>query len=222
MADTDWYRKSTWTEDDQAHFFQKLKRARPWSRSQYLRIQAHCLQKARIFLPAIALLEQFVSEYPDDAQLAATWTQMAECKRSSDDISGAVEAYRRAVAQMRIRTNVKTSALQDYPLMVAMLNLKDLFDEAKALLSPEAAEDALLSVGGFKLHAARALILASEGDHGGRAIRSHKSNRPCRDKENWNHLPSEHRLGREIAGRRYPASCRDCRRALIERDGPGA
>ena len=167
MADTEWYRKNTWTEEDQARFFQKLKRARPWSRSQYLRIQAYYLQKAGIFLPAIALLEQFVAEHPDDVQLAETWTQMAECKRSVDDINGAVEAYRRAVAQMRIRTNVKTSALQDYPLMVARLNLKELFDEAKALLSPEAVEDALFAVGGFKLHAARALILASEGDHEG-------------------------------------------------------
>lgn len=165
MADTEWYRKTTWTADDRLHFFQKLSRARHWTRSQYLRIQAHYLQQAGIFLPAIALLEQFVAEYPDDSQLASTWTQMAECKSAINDIDGAVEAYRRAVAQMRVRPNVKTSALQDYPLMVAMLGMEELFDEAKDLLAEGSAELALFAVRGFKFHATRALILDSEGDH---------------------------------------------------------
>lgn len=167
MADTEWYRKTTWTEEDQSHFFQKLKRARQWSRSQYLRIQAYYLQKAEIFLPAIELLEQFVADYPDDAHLAVTWEQMAECKRAVGDVDGAVEAYRRSVAQMRVRTNVMTSAAQDFPLMVAELGLTELFDEAKGLLGADAADNALFAVGGFKLHAARALILASEGYHDG-------------------------------------------------------
>jgi hypothetical protein len=41
----DWYRKTTWSEADQADFFARFKRSRtPYNKAQYLRIQANYLE----------------------------------------------------------------------------------------------------------------------------------------------------------------------------------
>jgi hypothetical protein len=164
MAELEWYRRDTWTDADREHFFQKLKRARSTSRGQYLKIQAYHLARADFFSAAIELLNLMIADYPERIFLAQAWTQLAECKAALSDDDGAIAAYRNAIKQMRVVTNVLTTAFQDYPLMVAVRELRQCFEEAKELLYGEEAKSALFAVGGFKIHAARAMILNSEGD----------------------------------------------------------
>jgi len=43
----EWYRSSAWAEADQQHFEEKLRRARPGSRAQYIRLKALALAASK-------------------------------------------------------------------------------------------------------------------------------------------------------------------------------
>jgi hypothetical protein len=61
----DWYRRTTWTPDDEAAFRARLKRSRdPFHKVQYLRIQAGYLYGSRLYDAALMLLEE-ASRYPE-------------------------------------------------------------------------------------------------------------------------------------------------------------
>ena len=66
---TDWYRKTTWTKEDEEYFFAKLARARKDGRAQYLKLQAATLIGTKdLALMGIAemLLLKLLSDYPDN------------------------------------------------------------------------------------------------------------------------------------------------------------
>jgi len=61
----DWFRKTTWSADDERDFRAHLKRARVDRRPQYLRIQAAHLLENGLPEPALVLLDEFLAA-PDD------------------------------------------------------------------------------------------------------------------------------------------------------------
>jgi len=66
---SDWYRRKTWTENDEAEFFAKLNRARKDGRAQYLKIQAIELietKKTGLVNVAETLLNKYFDEFPED------------------------------------------------------------------------------------------------------------------------------------------------------------
>lgn len=102
MGREDWYRRTTWTAEDQRDFFDRLKRARgTYNKAQYLRIQALYLQQSGFYADAVHLLNLLQTDYPDESQLAAALLQKAECLCAIGDRPGAFDAYADALAAQR-------------------------------------------------------------------------------------------------------------------------
>lgn len=108
MGREDWYRRTTWSEDDQKQFFDRLKRSRgAYNKAQYLRIQASYLQQSGLHRDAIALLNMLLTDYPDESsQKTAALLQKAECLWAVGDGIASFEAYTEALASQRHYPNM--------------------------------------------------------------------------------------------------------------------
>jgi hypothetical protein len=74
-----WYRSLTWDAQIEAGFEERLRRARPASRAQYIRIQAtHLLESPdlRVRETGRALLQRVIAAYPDDVQAKTAMEQL--------------------------------------------------------------------------------------------------------------------------------------------------
>src|SRR5262245_1457138 len=111
---TEWFRRSTWTRADQDDFNARLRRSRPHSRSQYLRIQAVHLAEAGRCTDALSLLETLIADYPDQLQLASAHRQRGECLMELGNANAALEAYQDAIRAQRAFPNVRTPAPLDF------------------------------------------------------------------------------------------------------------
>ena len=103
MGREDWYRRTTWSQDDQREFFDRLKRSRETSqKAQYIRIQAVYLQTSGLYTDALQLLSILHRDYPgEESQATAALMQTAECLWAIDDRPGALQAYQQALAAQR-------------------------------------------------------------------------------------------------------------------------
>ena len=174
----EWFRKSTWSAADDRDFRTRLKRARPASRPQYLRIQAVHLLDNGLPEPALGLLDEFLAG-PEDL----LWTQGHALRaRALTDLGRPDEAlatYRTAIETQRRRPNVQAYAPLEFAELVVAMRRQDLFPEALKVLElhgpdpfpeinyREAAvraqvADALGDRVAARLHARRALQAAAE------------------------------------------------------------
>ena len=130
----DWYRKTTWSEADQADFFAHLKRSRTaYSKAQYLRIQACHLEDVGSpeFLKAsLTLLDKLLAEFPELSQLASAYGQKASCLAKLGNIDDAIVNYQRALQTERECPRVKTNAFMQFGRLVVENDLTKYFDEA--------------------------------------------------------------------------------------------
>jgi tetratricopeptide (TPR) repeat protein len=137
----DWFRKTTWSEADQADFFVRLKRCRTaYSKAQYLRIQAGHLEGVgshELLKSSLELLDKMVAEFPEQTQLASAYNQKASCLAKLGDIDNAIANYRRALEVEREFPRAKTNAFIDFGKLVAENKLAHLFDEALVALEAE-------------------------------------------------------------------------------------
>lgn len=164
MANDSWYRRGTWTQDEQAAFFARLKRSRgAFQKAQYCRIQAYELQQAGNFDAAIDLLKRLMAEWPDDFQEALVHHQMAQCLERIGDLPAAVDMYRSTFEDQRRFRGVRTNAHLDFGLFVATFPKPELFDEALAILD-EFAGGAQFPIHEYQAALARALIWEAKCD----------------------------------------------------------
>jgi len=130
----DWYRKTSWSEANQADFFTRLKRSRTvYNKAQYLRIQAYHLEgigSPELLKASLALLGKMLAEFPDKTQLASAYGQKASCLAKLGEIDQAIANYQRALKTEREFPNVKTGAFMQFGRLVVENNLTKLFDEA--------------------------------------------------------------------------------------------
>ena len=84
----DWFRRETWTQEDEAEFFKKLNRAKKSNRAQYLRIQANHLYETRnrkLLHIAELLAEKVLTDCADfeffNIQLAPTYYLLGNIKK---------------------------------------------------------------------------------------------------------------------------------------------
>ncbi|MGH7352381.1 MAG: tetratricopeptide repeat protein [Candidatus Methylomirabilales bacterium] len=162
---SEWYRRTTWTKDDQADFEARLARARKQNRAQYLRIQAsHLMEAANPALTsaALELLNRMLAEYPSDIQVAQAHAQRAECHIRLEELDKAIEAFRCALAREREFPNVRTTAWLDFGWLVVDRGLRQLYDEALRVLT-ELKDTMPFPVQRYKFHAIRALVAAERG-----------------------------------------------------------
>lgn len=105
MGKTEWFRRTTWTPEDQADFAAHLARSRTsFHKAQYLRIQASHLREVgrpAFAVAALQLLDQLLAEYPEPSELSMTHLQRAECLLDLGRSEEALGAFRRALSTQR-------------------------------------------------------------------------------------------------------------------------
>jgi tetratricopeptide (TPR) repeat protein len=168
LGKVEWYRRSTWTPDDQAAFYARLKKSRSfYNKSQYLRLQAAALQQVGtepLLLAALTLLDQLAREYPDPSQLACAHHQRAECLADLGRHTEALDAYEASFQAQRQAPNWKTTAYLDFGELVLGLSRKDLYPQAVALLD-EFGGDEVFPVSQYRYATIRALTSEAAGNY---------------------------------------------------------
>ena len=164
MGREDWYRRTTWSQSDREAFFERLARSRSlYHKSQYVRIQASCLQGAGLIPEALALLEHLFAEWPHPSQLASAFQQRGRCELILGNVELAIEAFRRAIQTEREYPSAHTYAFLDFAWLVTTRKLTSCYAEVFELLS-ERYKQVMFPVDAYRFAACHALILDAEGD----------------------------------------------------------
>jgi len=168
MADTEWYRRSTWTTADQAEFRERLNRSRGSShKAQYLQIQAGYLQQQggrSMQLAALELLDELIREHPERVQLAAAHQQRAECMSELGRLEESLIEYDAALAAERAYPSVRGTAYLGFAELVLTLGRSDRYAEVLETLDRYAGDE-LFPVLQYRSAAARAFIFEQQGRH---------------------------------------------------------
>jgi len=163
----EWYRRKTWTFQDETAFFARLNRSRSrFHKAQYLRIQAGELAETAVeenLRAAVSLLELLLAEYPEPGEIAASYWQLGKCKERLHKSDEAVQAYRLALLQQRIYPNVISNAHISLAVLVAKERRRAEYDEALQALT-EWGRLGDFPVMDFEMCAARAIIYAETGN----------------------------------------------------------
>lgn len=112
MMANDWFRDPAWDEANRAQFEQRLKRARAWSRPQYIRIKGLALRDAGELDGAQVLFERVITEYPESLDAASAREHLGDL---------AVRTGRPVEAEAHIR-----ALLADHPTLNATTGLAEL------------------------------------------------------------------------------------------------
>lgn len=162
MSRHDWYRKRTWSKEDQGDFFLRLKRVRS-SKAQILFIQAGCLVEE---YPdeAIKLLNILFQDYPEPIHLGIAYLILADCYRQKGMIQEAVNAYRASLEAERKKPNIKTNAFLDFGLFVVQNELTDLYGEADQVLNEFSQDGELFFPFQKYMYSATKAIICFEGE----------------------------------------------------------
>jgi len=164
VVDDSWFRRKTWTQEDEAAFFSRLRRSRTaFHKAQYCRIQACELQMVGEYRAALGLLELVMREWPEAAQRAAVYHQKAECLEKLGQEAAAIEAYRAAFDAQRKQPTYKTAAHLDFGWLVATRPYPALYDEALRILE-EFETPSPFPVEEFRSAAIQAFIWNGKGD----------------------------------------------------------
>src|ERR1700730_16315658 len=132
----DWFRKQSWSQDDQADFWRRLARAREYNRAQYVFIQGHTLMEAgpEYWTDAITLFDHVIDRYPNSINFVQALSAKADCLLNFGDLGSALTCYDRAIQQMRIKPNVQTWAWLDFAWIVATKQLSKQYEAALRVL----------------------------------------------------------------------------------------
>jgi len=137
----DWYRRKTWTEQDQKEFFLKLGRAREYNRAQYLYIQAVELietKKSDLLRAAEELLRKILLEYPDEKiHKSQTLNSLGEIYLTREDFVEAINHFQMAIDFEKEFPNVVSSAKLNYSELVIRANKTELYPKVEEMLLNE-------------------------------------------------------------------------------------
>jgi len=166
MSQTEWFRRTTWSDADREDFNAHLKRSRAENKAQYLRIQAWHLADAGRHADAIELLDRLFTEFPERFELAQSHAQKADSLAQFGQIAAAIEEYRAALQAERDFPHVHTNAWLDFGWLVVEMQLTDLYEEASRTLQ-EFRDDGGIEFPNieYAYTAIQALLLAARGDN---------------------------------------------------------
>jgi tetratricopeptide (TPR) repeat protein len=137
VARDDWYRCTSWTDGHRERFEQRLARARPENRAQYLRIQGVYLGGSGdpdVRDGAIELFARVISQYPDAlSEVAGAHIELARYYEAAGDIEAAVDHYRATLAA-ESAGNVHHGVELDFAELIVEQGLEELYEVADTLL----------------------------------------------------------------------------------------
>jgi tetratricopeptide (TPR) repeat protein len=141
MGRNDWYRRTSWTEQDREDFYARVKRCRSeFNKAQYIRIQALCLQREAdppLYGDAIELLDYLLEECPHPAELAGVYMQKAQCLEAIGQLSSATESYLFSLSAEK-EASGKTRVPLEFAMFVMRHDLRQYYGiVAEALLDSE-------------------------------------------------------------------------------------
>jgi tetratricopeptide (TPR) repeat protein len=168
MGVPDWYRKTTWTENDRRDFEKHYSRAKdPWDKAQYLRIQAISLRDTNseyLIKEAIGLLTKCAHEFPENPQLPWVYDAIGSCYEKLGLVKETVETYRLALTIQ----NEFPRYVANAPILLASFvienDLKDLFCEAETYLAEVKIHANSLKEKIFYVSGCKAIFEAARGD----------------------------------------------------------
>ncbi len=164
----DWYRKKTWTNKDEEHFFAKLNRARKSSRPQYLKIQAIELVETRnpkYLEVAETLLNQMLEEYPEDKfNRSSALNSLGEIYEIQNDLKTAFEYYEKSIEFEKEHLNVKTQSYLSYSELCIKLNKSGKYEEILKLLDSKL-KDSLFPLERYKISSIISIIHGQKGNN---------------------------------------------------------
>ncbi len=164
----DWFRKTSWSEADQADYFARLKRSRgAGNKAQYLRIQAIYLEgvgSPELLRSAITLLDKMLGEFPDSIELASAYGQKASCLAKLGELDQALVFYRCALERERRFPHVRTQAYIEFGKLVVENELAQLFDETLAVLDERKLSEFQFPVEIYQTFGIRAIMAAQKGE----------------------------------------------------------
>ena len=155
MKNQEWFRRTTWSPDAERDFYERLNRARPSNKAQYLRIQALHLAEAGQADAALNLLNRLFTQFPELVQLAAAHSQAAQCHEHLGNTDEAVREYRLALEVQKGFPNVDPGTRLEFPWFIVMKQLEPLYDEALSILE---SAHIVFPVQAFKAAAIRAFV----------------------------------------------------------------
>jgi tetratricopeptide (TPR) repeat protein len=167
MTKTEWFRRTSWTPEDQREFEARLKRSRSaFHRAQYLRIQAwhlHEVGDRALAEAALCLLDQVITTYPEPSQLSTALMQRAECLVDLGLPEEALDTYVAALEARRREPRWGNLAHLGFAELVVALKRRDLYPVAVAALD-EFQEPPIIPVTEYRDAAVRALVADDLGD----------------------------------------------------------
>ena len=140
MANQDWFRKESWTLEDEADFFAHLKRARtPYNKAQYLKIQALTLASTgdpEHAHAAILLAQKCLNDFPgESSQMTQCHLVIGNCYAAIGKIEDATAAYMNCLDAQRKVPNYVTRVPTDFAMFVVRNKLIDLYACAADVLN---------------------------------------------------------------------------------------
>jgi len=168
MKTQEWYRRRTWSAEDEAEFEINLARARG-QRSEYLRIQATTLAETddpALADSAMALANRQLADDPDGIFRAQVLCTIARASATKGDVEGAVRAYRQAVKAEEGR-GARCGAYLEWAWFAVSRGLTEIYEEVLgALRSSMRDGDLVFPAAQYKYFGALALISEALGDSG--------------------------------------------------------
>jgi tetratricopeptide (TPR) repeat protein len=163
----DWFRKKSWTEDDEKDFFLKLSRARKDGRAQYLKIQAIELAQTKnekLLGVAEILINRLFTDYPDDRfNKPDSIHLLGDIYRLRNNFEKAIIYYKQALDFEMIYPQVKTQAYLDYSELIVKTNKVNLFNSVEDILLKRL-PDQLFPIEKYKSFSILAIISNHRGD----------------------------------------------------------
>ncbi len=164
MSREQWYRRTTWTEQDRSEFFQRLFRSRgQFHKAQYLRIQAFYLVQAGEVCPAMELLKRLFDEFAEKSQMPHAHLQMAECHLALNNFDDALDEYRASLAAELKCPGIRTNVWLAFPWLVVVRTMRHLYPEARQFLDWGKSHLATFPIEQFQLAAIQSFMAADEG-----------------------------------------------------------
>jgi tetratricopeptide (TPR) repeat protein len=162
----EWFRSADWNARAQEDFEQRLGRARPFNRSQYLRIKALALidhggkAEAR---GARELLVRVIENYPESGDVVMAHEHLGELD-VREGRRTAAEAHYRAALRLAPKRNVYGDAALRLPELLIDDGCDATRSEASEVLDAIASRDLVFASQRFRYAVARARLARASGD----------------------------------------------------------